>query len=231
MKYLKIFEEFKVGTLYTAKVEDSNTSQIEIDGYPVKIINKEDKPGCQSVYVPILVLKSGTTTLEDLCFTELDEVKNHISSMIKRYENSNLNIDSFIVKKMILDLVVDTTKKDVELSDEIVDATKIHDFLDKNFNIILNAYIAITPQRYQKTINESSVRTALEKLRRECKSGDTKRCKEAILVFNDFIKDMMIFSIKDNNYKNIETWKLSYNGKKYFDLFSEFHKMIGHKYF
>ncbi len=111
MKYLKIFEEFKVGTLYTAKVEDSNTSQIEIDRYPVKIINKEDSPGCQSVYVPILVLKSGTTTLEDLCFTELDEVKNHISSMIKRYESSNLNIDSFIVKKMILDLVVDTTQE------------------------------------------------------------------------------------------------------------------------
>ncbi len=111
MKYLKIFEEFKVGILYTAKAEDSNTSQIEIDGYPVKIINKEDKPGCQSVYVPILVLKSGTTTLEDLCFTELDEVKNHISSMIKRYESSNLNIDSFIVKKMILDLVVDTTQE------------------------------------------------------------------------------------------------------------------------
>lgn len=111
MKYLKIFEEFKVGILYTAKVEDSNTTQIEIDGYPVKIINREDSPGCQSVYVPILVLKTGTTTLENLCFSELDEVKNHISSMIKRYESSNLEIDSFIVKKMILDLVVDTTQE------------------------------------------------------------------------------------------------------------------------
>jgi hypothetical protein len=49
MKHLKIFEEFKVGTLYTAKVDDSNTTQIEIDGYPVKIINREDSPGCQSL--------------------------------------------------------------------------------------------------------------------------------------------------------------------------------------
>ena len=111
MKYLKIFEEFKVGTLYTGRVEDSNTTQIEIDGYTVKIINTEDSPGCQSVYVPILVLKKGITTLESLCFSELDEVKNHISSMIKRYESSNLDIDSFIVKKMILDLVVDTTQE------------------------------------------------------------------------------------------------------------------------
>ena len=73
MKHLKIFEEFKVGTLYTAKDEDSNTTQIEIDGYPVKIINREDIPGCQSVYVPILVLKKGITDLDDLCFSELDE--------------------------------------------------------------------------------------------------------------------------------------------------------------
>ena len=58
MKHLKIFEEFKVGTLYTAKDEDSNTTQIEIDGYPVKIINTEDSPGCKSVYSSILVLKN-----------------------------------------------------------------------------------------------------------------------------------------------------------------------------
>ena len=62
--------------------------------------------------MPILVLKTGTISLEELCFSELDEVKNHISSMIKRYERiKNLEIDSFIVKKMILDLVVDTTQE------------------------------------------------------------------------------------------------------------------------
>jgi hypothetical protein len=218
MKHLKLFEAY---------IKDVVKS-FDIDGYKIDFVDCTDVPGHKAIYSVQEYTESGLT-LYPVCFSDVELAKDYISGVIKSGEN--IDNQGFLIKKMMLDLVVDTTKKDVELSDEIVDATKIHDFLDKNFNIILNAYIAITPQRYQKTINESSVRTALEKLRRECKSGDTKRCKEAISVFNDFIKDMMIFSIKDNNYKNIETWKLSYNGKKYFDLFSEFHKMIGHKYF
>ena len=219
MKHLKLFEAY---------IKDVIKS-FDIDGYKVNVSDCTDVPGHKAIYTVEEYLPNGLGSYP-VCFSDVELAKDYIKGLIERNE-VNDEVKGFLIRKMMLDLVVDTTKKDVELSDEIVDATKIHDFLDKNFNIILNAYIAITPQRYQKTINESSVRTALEKLRRECKSGDTKRCKEAISVFNDFIKDMMTFSIKDNNYKNIETWKLSYNGKKYFDLFSEFHKMIGHKYF
>jgi len=149
MKHLKIFEEFKVGTLYTDKGEDSNTGQIEIDGYPVKIINAEGGHGCKFVYSSILVLKSGVTTLENLCFSELDEVKNHISRMIKGYEKEDLDIDSFIVKKMILDLVDVKSEEDGEKPPKWVKNPKswamdkiVSLLTPENINQIANCYIS-----------------------------------------------------------------------------------------
>ena len=47
MKHLKIFEEFIVGNLY---VMDKDVTQIEIDGFPVKIVNREDVSGLKSIY-------------------------------------------------------------------------------------------------------------------------------------------------------------------------------------
>ena len=223
MKHLKIFEEFKVGTLYTAKDEDSNTTQIEIDGYPVKIINREDIPGCKSVYVPILVLKKGITGLEDLCFSELDEVKNHISSMIKGYERLNIDIDSFIVKKMILDLIAPNNKKTVSEDGEQINSTKIYDHIEKNINVLVDAYVAITPQRYRETFTKDVIRRGLVRLQQECKFNDLKRTKEAIGVFNDSMKPMMDDVLKS---KNIETWKLGSNGKKYYNVFNDFRNMV-----
>ena len=222
MKHLKIFEEFKVGTLYTAKDEDSNTTQIEIDGYPVKIINREDIPGCKSVYVPILVLKKGITGLEDLCFSELDEVKNHISSMIKGYERLNIDIDSFIVKKMILDLIAPNNKKTVSEDGEQINPTKIYDHIEKYINVLADAYVAITPQRYKATFTKDVIRKGLVRLQQECKFNDLKRTEAAIKVFGDLMAPMMLDVSKT---KNIETWKLGSNGKKYGDVFQDFFTM------
>ena len=224
MKHLKIFEEFKVGTLYTAKSEDSNTTQIEIDGYPVKIINREDIPGCQSVYVPILVLKKGITDLDDLCFSELDEVKNHISNMIKRYLlPPKVDIDSFIVKKLILDLIAPNNKKTVSEDGEQINPTKIYDHIEKYINVLVDAYVAITPQRYRETFTKDVIRRGLVRLQQECKFNDLKRTKEAIGVFNDSMKPMMDDVLKS---KNIETWKLGSNGKKYYNVFNDFRNMV-----
>jgi len=226
MKHLKIFEEFKVGTLYTGTDEDSNTGQIEIDGYPVKIINAEGGHGCKFVYSSILVLKNGITTLENLCFSELDEVKNHISRMIKRYEKSNIDIDSFIVKKMILDMILDNVPNNKKtVSDdggEPINSNKIYDHIEKNINVLVDAYLAISPQKYKATFTKDVIRKGLVRLQQECKFNDLSRTKEAIKVFNDLMTPMMEDVHKS---KNIETWKLGSNGKKYYSVFNDFRNM------
>ena len=104
MKYLKIFEEFKVGSLYV--MDDSDVTQIEIDGIPVKIVNREDSPGCQSVYI-IIDVSEGSAQVGIQCFSKLDDAKNYISNMIKRYKNPSdggdpIEINSFVIKKAIL---------------------------------------------------------------------------------------------------------------------------------
>jgi hypothetical protein len=109
-------------------------------------------------------------------------------------------------------------------NEEQLNSTKIHDFLDKNFNIILNAYVAITPHEHKQKMNDVFIRTGLERLRRECKFNNLKRTEEAIKVFNDLMRPMMEDTWVHPN-KNIETWRLGSNGKKYYNLFRKFRTM------
>jgi hypothetical protein len=197
MKHLKIFEEFKVGTLYTAKDEDSNTGQIEIDGYPVKIINAEGGHGCKFVYSSILVLKNGITTLENLCFSELDEVKNHISRMIKRYEKSNIDIDSFIVKKMILDLVDVKSEEDGEKPPKWVKNPKswamdkiVSLLTPENINQIANCYISSGIFDFKELDNLKSNMKAIYQSSKNKKESDV----------TDHIRRFGIKSIKGVHY-------------------------------
>lgn len=94
-------------------------------------------------------------------------------------------------------------------------------YLEKYFNVLLNAYVSITPQRHKAKINEISIKTAMETLRRECKYNDVKRMEEAIEKFNMFINPMMIDA--DNN---IKIWKESSDGRKYSDVFNNFVEML-----
>jgi hypothetical protein len=197
MKHLKIFEEFKVGTLYTDKDEDSNTGQIEIDGYPVKIINAEGGHGCKFVYSSILVLKNGITTLENLCFSELDEVKNHISRMIKRYEKSNIDIDSFIVKKMILDLVDVKSEEDGEKPPKWVKNPKswamdkiVSLLTPENINQIANCYISSGIFDFKELDNLKSNMKAIYQSSKNKKESDV----------TDHIRRFGIKSIKGVHY-------------------------------
>ena len=116
MKNLKLFEEFKVGNLY---VMDTDVTQIEIDGFPVKIVNRKDVSGLKSIYNIIIVSKGAQ--LSSQCFSELDDAKNHISHLINLYQNQTdgeplirKDRDSFIIKKAILDLVDVKSEEDGE---------------------------------------------------------------------------------------------------------------------
>ena len=95
-------------------------------------------------------------------------------------------------------------------------------YLDKYINVLLAAYVAITPQKHKVKINEVTVRKALEKLRRECKYKDDKRSEAAIKEFNMFMDPMIADAVE----KNIPTWRLGSNGKKYYGVFKEFTDQI-----
>ncbi len=147
MKHLKIFEEFKVGTYYTSSQEDSSTHTEEISGYPVKIIDRNS--GEKAVFAISLILASGSVMLQDLCFSELNDAKKHIADIITKFEKSDLKIESFIIKKMILDLVVDVeSEEDGETPPKWVKNPKswamdkiVELLTPENINQIVNTYI------------------------------------------------------------------------------------------
>ncbi len=105
MKHLRIFEEFKYGTVYTSKEEDANTKTIDIAGYKVHVIDREDISGLKSIWSVHTILESNSFTLDDLCFSNLEEAKGYIEDILRRYEGNTVRAKSFILKKMVLDLV------------------------------------------------------------------------------------------------------------------------------
>jgi len=224
MKHLKIFEEFKVGNLY---VMDKDVTQIEIDGFPVKIVNREDVSGLKSIY-NIIVVSKGSAQLGIQCFSELDDAKNQVSRLINLYQNQTdgeplirKDRDSFIIKKAILDLVV-PNKKAVSDDGEAINSTKIYNHIEKYINVLVDAYLAIVTQRYKAEFTKDVIRKGLVRLQQECKFNDLSRTKEAIKVFNDLMKPMM----EDvHRSKNIDVWKLGSNGKKYYNIFKDFRTM------
>ena len=108
-------------------------------------------------------------------------------------------------------------------NEEQLDSTKIHDYIEKYINVLVDTYLAISPQRYKETFTKDVIRKGLVRLQQECKFNNLSRTKEAIKVFNDSIKPMMAEVI---NSKNIDVWKMSYNGKKYYSIFKDFTTMI-----
>ena len=112
MKHLKIFEEFKAGSLY---IMGKDVTETEVDGIPVKIVNRKDVSGLKSIY-NIITLSKGTALLSLQCFSNLEDAKNHISNIIKKYQNPSdggepIQVESFVIEQTILDLVVDTTQE------------------------------------------------------------------------------------------------------------------------
>ena len=213
MKRLKIFEEFKVGGFYTSSKEDSMSQTEEVSGYIVKIIDR--KGGGSSVYTVTLVLASGSVMLLDLCFSELEEAKNYISDVVKEFEDSDLKIGSFVIKRLGLDLVspVESTK----LSDGMNLLKDFPNFLESNLNPIANSYSKILKSN---TLSEDKLTTSLKEMIRICKTGDMNR----INVFcSNFVK--MIRPLYSEN--NKKSWDLTSDGRKWKSVIDQFEIAVG----
>ena len=215
MKHLKLFEAY---------IKDVVKS-FDIDGYKVNVSDCTDVPGHKAIYTVEEYLSNGTGSYP-VCFSDVELAKDYIKGMIERRELNGVmagqvleHHKGFLIRKMMLDLV------DVKEGDdgEQINSTKIYDHIEKNINVLVDAYVAITPQRYRETFTKDVIRRGLVRLQQECKFNDLKRTKEAIGVFNDSMKPMMDDVLKS---KNIETWKLGSNGKKYYNVFNDFRNMV-----
>jgi hypothetical protein len=224
MKHLRLFEELKVGTYYTSTQEDSSTRNEEISGYSVKIIDRNS--GEKGVFSISLILSSGNVMLQDLCFSELDEAKKHIADIITQFEKSDLKIGSFIIKKMILDLVVPPSSSDFTSMDKIVSPKEIYSILEKNLRPITLCYTNILPNKFKGIgkgkMNERTIEDELLNLQRELKYDDKVRAKEAIARWGRFINPMRLSSEGKNNF---QMWIESSDGRKYGDIIKEFELM------
>ena len=137
--------------------------------------------------------------------------------MIERNAVNADEVKGFLIRKMMLDLDVESKE------DNDINPTKIYNHIEKYINVLVDAYLAISPQRHKATFTKDVIRKGLVRLQQECKFNDLSRTKEAIKVFNDSMKPMMNDVL---NSKNIETWKLGANGKKYYSVFKDFTNMV-----
>lgn len=207
MKHLKLFEAY---------IKDVVKS-FDIDGYKVHVSDCTDVPGHKAIYTVEEKLVNGTGSYP-VCFSDVELAKDYIKGMIERNEINADEVKGFLIRKMMLDLV------DVKLEeDNDINPDKIYEHIEKNINVLVDAYLAISTQRYKATFTKDVIRKGLVRLQQECKFKDLGRTKEAIKVFNDSMKPMMDDVL---NSKNIETWKLGSNGKKYYNVFNDFRTMV-----
>lgn len=213
MKRLKIFEEFKVGSFYTSSKEDSMSQTEEVSGYSVKIIDR--KGGGSSVYTVTLVLAIGGVMLLDLCFSDLQEAKNYISEVVKEFEDSDLKIGSFVIKRLGLDLV---SSSRTGQSSGVMDLAKdFPNFLEKNLNPIVNSYSKILKSN---SLSSDKLTNSLKEMIRICNTGDMNK----INVFHSNFVKMIRPLYSENNKKS---WDLTSDGRKWKSVIDQFETAVG----
>jgi len=206
MKHLKLFEAY---------IKDVVKS-FDIDGYKINITDCTDVPGHKAIYTVEERSANGTGAYP-VCFSDVELAKDYIKGMIERNEVNADEVKGFLIRKMMLDLDVESKE------DNDINPIKIYDYIEKYINVLVDAYVAISTQRYKATFTKDVIRKGLVRLQQECKFNDLSRAKEAIKVFNGSMKPMMDDVL---NSKNIETWKLGANGKKYYSVFKDFTTMV-----
>ena len=226
MKHLKIFEAY-IKEPVNSQPPNSSISYIDIDGYKITIIDCRDVPGHKAIYSVDPKTGYGYGYVP-VCFSDIELAKDYIKKEIQRdgfndeRNDRKTDVIGFMIRKMMLDLV-DVKSEKGDDDGEPINSNKIYDYIEKYINVLVDAYVAITPQRYRETFTKDVIRRGLVRLQQECKFNDLKRTKEAIGVFNDSMKPMMDDVLKS---KNIETWKLGSNGKKYYNVFNDFRNMV-----
>jgi hypothetical protein len=99
MKHLKLFEAY---------IKDVIKS-FDIDGYKVNVSDCTDVPGHKAIYTVEEYLPNGLGSYP-VCFSDVELAKDYIKGLIERNE-VNDEVKGFLIRKMMLDLVVDTTQE------------------------------------------------------------------------------------------------------------------------
>ena len=243
MKNLKLFEEFNdsgsilsghgghtielsTRLMSTAYANDA-IKEIDVDGFEVTLVTYNSSISGKTIFTVEVMSNTGSLSMSPKCFSELDTAKEYIKELIDDEElELTKDNEKFVIRLITLDNSpsIDWIKPiPMDNNEEQLDSTKIHDYIEKYINVLVDTYLAISPQRYKETFTKDVIRKGLVRLQQECKFNNLSRTKEAIKVFNDSIKPMMAEVI---NSKNIDVWKMSYKGKKYYSIFKDFTTMI-----
>jgi|APGre2960657423_1045063.scaffolds.fasta_scaffold00213_2 hypothetical protein len=225
MKHLKIFEDFKLGTAYAH--ESPHLLFPPIDGFEVIVDHRSNFSVEGKTIYTVEEVIGKSLSMAPICFKELDKAREYIEGLIDN-EKMEMGKNKFVIRILYLDSS-SPGETDVDLprllknnKESQLNSTKVYDHIEKYINVLVDAYVAITPQRYKATFTKDVIRKGLVRLQQECKFNDLSRTKEAIKVFNDLMTPMMEDVHKS---KNIETWKLGSNGKKYYSVFKDFRNM------
>ena len=232
MKNLKLFEEFndhtiRLETRLSSKAYANDAiKEIDVDGFEVTLVTYNPSIAGKTIFTVEVMSNTGSLSMSPKCFSELETAKEYIKELINdEFLELTKDNDKFVIRLITLDNSpsIDWIKPiPMDNNEEQLESTKIHDYIEKYINVLVDAYVAITPQRYKETFTKDVIRKGLVRLQQECKFNDIKRTKEAIKVFNDLMTPMMEDVHKS---KNIETWKLGSNGKKYYSVFRDFRNM------
>jgi len=242
MKYLKIFEEFNTDIKdiekRVASGENLTLSDV-MPGYDIYCGNHTNKDNDTEVcgYYFGEIEPSDDWSKKALgrrcpdCDMTIGNVALYVSKNDLNAYEEKLPGEGFYLfsketeDKELLNDNPDNTKNSTTTKPEEnkLDPTKIYNHIEKYINVLVDAYLAISTQRYKATFTKDVIRKGLVRLQQECKFNDLSRAKEAIKVFNGSMKPMMDDVL---NSKNIETWKLGANGKKYYSVFKDFTTMV-----
>jgi len=137
MKHLKLFEAYIKNPVKT----------IDIDGYKINITDCTDVPGHKAIYTVEERSANGTGAYP-VCFSDIELAKNYIKGMIERNEVNTDEVQSFLIRKMILDLVDVESEEDGETPPKWVKNPKswamdkiVELLTPENINQIVNTYI------------------------------------------------------------------------------------------
>ena len=137
MKHLKLFEAYIKNPVKT----------IDIDGYKINITDCTDVPGHKAIYTVEERSANGTGAYP-VCFSDIELAKNYIKEMIERNEVNTDEVQSFLIRKMMLDLVDVESEEDGETPPKWVKNPKswamdkiVELLTPENINQIVNTYI------------------------------------------------------------------------------------------
>jgi hypothetical protein len=186
MKHLKLFEAYIKNPVKT----------IDIDGYKINITDCTDVPGHKAIYTVEERSANGTGAYP-VCFSDIELAKNYINGMIERNEVNTDEVQSFLIRKMMLDLVDVESEEEGETPPKWVKNPKswamdkiVSLLTPENINQIANCYISSGIFDFKELNNLKSNMKAIYQSSKDKKELDV----------TDHIRRFSIKSIKGVHY-------------------------------